>query len=110
VIPIMEQIRDVQADGWRAPGSTLLWDVHSYVSAERAKTGTRDVPDVYGGRNDAYPAASATVSIEYNASEGRHATACRDVPVGSVLLVERAYASVLLQEYGHSHCANCFVK
>lgn len=65
---------------------------------------------LYGGRNDAYPAASDAVAIGYNETEGRHATASKDVPVGQVLLAERAYASVLLREYRHSNCANCCVK
>jgi len=63
-----------------------------------------------GGRNGAHPAASDAVAIGYNETEGRHATASRNVPVGQVLLVERAHASVLLREYCHSHCTNCFVK
>ncbi|XP_025202672.1 SET and MYND domain-containing protein 4 [Melanaphis sacchari] len=76
------------------------------------ETGTTksEEPEVDGGRSDAYPAFSNAVSVEYNEIEGRHAVAGRDVPIGKVLLVERAYASVLLRKYNHSHCTNCFVR
>lgn len=77
---------------------------------ELQKSERQAEPKIYGGRNNAYPAASDALSVEYNATEGRHARATRNVPVGSILLVERAYASVLLQEYSHSNCAHCFVK
>jgi len=65
---------------------------------------------VHGGRSEVYPAFSNAVSVKYNDTEGRHAVAGSDVPVGKVLLVEQAYASVLLREYSHSHCTNCFVR
>ncbi|VVC29601.1 Tetratricopeptide repeat,Tetratricopeptide repeat-containing domain,Tetratricopeptide-like helical [Cinara cedri] len=74
------------------------------------KAGDEPTAGLYGRPNDAYPAASDAVSIEYAEAEGRHAVASRDVPVGSVLLVERAYASVLLREYCHTHCTDCFAK
>lgn len=67
-------------------------------------------PEVYRGQNDVYPAFSNAVSVKYNETEGRHAVAGSYVPVGKVLLTERAYASFLLSEYSHSHCTNCFVR
>lgn len=77
---------------------------------EPTPTGRRKVPRLYGKQNDVYPAISDTVSIEYNETEGRHAMANKDIPVGKVLLTERAYASVLLREFRHSNCTHCFVK
>lgn len=74
------------------------------------KTADGPTAQLYGRSNDAYPAASDAVSVEYAETEGRHAVAGRDVPVGKVLLVERAYASVLLPEYWHTHCTECFTK
>lgn len=81
-----------------------------FVCVEVVKIAKPDGSEVHGGQSDAYPAFSNAVSVEYNETEGRHAVAVRDVPVGKVLLVERAYASVLLREYCHSHCTNCFVR
>lgn len=72
--------------------------------------GKRFAPELYGQRDYTYPAMSDAVSVGYSEAEGRHATASRDVPVGRVLLTERAYASVLLREYCSSHCTNCFAK
>lgn len=67
-------------------------------------------PKVYDGQSEVYPAFSKAVSVKYNETEGRHAVAGSDVPVGKVLLAEHAYASVLLRECSHSHCTNCFVR
>uniref|UniRef100_A0A2S2NHH6 SET and MYND domain-containing protein 4 n=1 Tax=Schizaphis graminum TaxID=13262 RepID=A0A2S2NHH6_SCHGA len=89
---------------------TML-DKDKHVKNGIIETSTNKKPEelrIDGGRNEAYPAFSNAVSVEYNETEGRHAVAGRDVPVGKVLLVERAYASVLLREYNHSHCTNCF--
>lgn len=87
-------------------------DKHAKNGVGIIESGTTKLkePEVDGGRSDAYPAFSNAVTVEYNETEGRHAVAERDVPVGKVLLVERAYASVLLREYNHSHCTNCFVR
>jgi hypothetical protein len=79
-----------------------------YVESTQAER--RKVPRLYGKQNDAYPAISDAVSIEYNEQEGRHAVANQNVPVGKVLLAERAYASVLLREFCHSNCTHCFIK
>ncbi|XP_050521268.1 SET and MYND domain-containing protein 4-like [Daktulosphaira vitifoliae] len=70
----------------------------------------KDSHKLYGAPNDLYPAATNAMKIEYNSLEGRHARASRNIPVGKVILIEKAYASVLLQKYGHSHCTNCFNK
>ncbi|CAI6367479.1 unnamed protein product [Macrosiphum euphorbiae] len=88
----------------------MIKDTHTKNGIMENGTTEPEEPEVYGGRNEVYPAFSNAVSVEYNETEGRHAVAGSDVPVGKVLLAERAYASVLLREYSHSHCTNCFVR
>ncbi|KAL5241356.1 hypothetical protein ACI65C_008766 [Semiaphis heraclei] len=88
----------------------LIKDKHSNNVIMESGTTKPQEPEVYGGQNDVYPAFSNAVSVKYNETEGRHAVAGSDVPVGKVLLTERAYASFLLSEYSHSHCTNCFVR
>lgn len=92
---------------FRSPSSYCQY-THSAEPA--VKSGRRSWPKLYGEPNETHPSASDAVSVVYDEAVGRHAIARRDVPVGKVLLVERAYASVLLEEYSHSHCTHCFVK
>ncbi|KAL5241357.1 hypothetical protein ACI65C_008767 [Semiaphis heraclei] len=88
----------------------LIKDKHSKNVIMESGTTKPQEPEVYRGQNDVYPAFSNAVSVKYNETEGRHAVAGSDVPIGKVLLTERAYASFLLSEYSHSHCTNCFVR
>lgn len=51
--------------------------------------------------------ASDALEICSSAERGRGIYATRDIEVGEVLIVEKPYSSVLLQQYNLSHCNHC---
>lgn len=67
-------------------------------------------PKLPGNNNRDFPAASEAIEIKYDNMKGRFATATRDIGVGEILLVEKPYSGVLLEEYSKTHCQNCFIK
>ncbi|KAI8429547.1 hypothetical protein MSG28_000178 [Choristoneura fumiferana] len=67
-------------------------------------------PKLTGKRNANYPAISDAVQIDYSESQGRYATATRDVKAGELLVVERPHSGVLLGEHSTTHCQHCLMK
>ncbi|XP_063394307.1 SET and MYND domain-containing protein 4 [Cydia fagiglandana] len=67
-------------------------------------------PKLPGKHNPNYPAASEAIEINYSESQGRYATATRDIGAGEVLLIERPHSGVLLSEFSKTHCQHCFTK
>ncbi|XP_057324272.1 SET and MYND domain-containing protein 4-like [Microplitis mediator] len=51
--------------------------------------------------------ASDAVKIKYSKKLGRHLVATRDIKVGEVVLVEKAYVSVHIDETKYSYCWYC---
>lgn len=52
-------------------------------------------------------AAADCLEIKENTQFGRHLVASRDIPVGSVIAIEKAFVSVLSPKNFLNHCAHC---
>lgn len=61
-----------------------------------------------GSQNEKYEAASSLVEFVKDDLAGRYAIASSNISPGDTLIIEKPYCSVLLQEYGKTHCENCF--
>ena len=60
-------------------------------------------------RNPLLPALSSAVRIQYEAGRGRFGVATRDIPAGSLVLVEQPFVSCLDVEREEDHCGHCMV-
>lgn len=67
-------------------------------------------PKLTGKHNPNYPAISDAVQIDYSESQGRYATATRDIKAGELLVVERPHSGVMLGEHSTTHCQHCLMK
>ncbi|KAH0541192.1 SET and MYND domain-containing protein 4-like [Cotesia glomerata] len=54
--------------------------------------------------------ASDAIKLNYSEIYGRHFLATKDIKVGEVILVQKAYASVHNRDYMYSYCWNCSQK
>lgn len=72
--------------------------------------GTKDnpVPPELTSFNDKYIATSKAFDIATSPSKGRYPVAALDIDLGEVLVVEKPFASVLLEECQSTHCHHCF--
>lgn len=57
-------------------------------------------------KSDKIECASNAIEIKYTESQGRHVVATRDIKIGEIILVERAYSQILLEE-PFTHCHEC---
>ncbi|XP_076655257.1 protein-lysine N-methyltransferase SMYD4 [Halictus rubicundus] len=68
--------------------------------------------------NDLYPlkiktynseisCASDAVNIKYSENYGRHVVAARDIDMGEVIALEKAYSTLLDRKKLHVHCSHC---
>lgn len=57
--------------------------------------------------NDIYPCASKAFSIIETENEGRHSIATRDIPIGEIIITEKAFSSVCLPSRFETHCYHC---
>lgn len=58
-------------------------------------------------KNKLYPCASNAFSIVENECEGRQVIATRDIPVGEVIISEKAFTSICLPSSLETHCYQC---
>lgn len=65
---------------------------------------------LFGGPSSVLPNASSAVSLQVSQEEGRFAVVNRRVPAGQVLMAERPYASVLMENKTGFHCTHCYVR
>ncbi|KAK9499021.1 hypothetical protein O3M35_003540 [Rhynocoris fuscipes] len=63
---------------------------------------------IKGNRNKVYTSASNLVDINFSETMGRYAIAAEEIPCGEVIVHEKAYCSVLLNERIKTHCFQCF--
>jgi hypothetical protein len=63
---------------------------------------------VVGGSNPMLPAASNKITIEESMEAGRYVVAASHLEVGDVLVVEKAYASVMRPDKYDTHCHHCY--
>ncbi|EDO31792.1 predicted protein [Nematostella vectensis] len=80
----------------------------SVTHLEEARSGFSTPVQNYG-LHEKFVSISKALDIKYTEEKGRHTIAARDINIGDVLLVEKPFASVLLQEQSKSHCHQCFV-
>ena len=66
------------------------------------------VPEL-GDRNSLLPALSSAVRIQYEEGRGRFGVATRDIPAGSLVLVEQPFVACLDVERMEDHCGHCMV-
>ena len=57
--------------------------------------------------NTTFTSLTDACEVVFSPDRGRYIVAKRDIKPGEVILLERAYASVLLPEYRWSHCHHC---
>lgn len=69
-----------------------------------------EVPKVTDGSSKKLPSASNGVKLSYNASAGRHLTAKKNLKPGDVLIVEKPFASKVMQRFCKSSCGHCLKK
>jgi len=65
------------------------------------------LPSLSGGSHHTFTSLSAKCLVEYTPESGRFITAAEEILPGEVVLVEQAYASVLLPDQYPTHCHHC---
>ncbi|XP_050691384.1 SET and MYND domain-containing protein 4-like isoform X2 [Eriocheir sinensis] len=65
---------------------------------------------LFGGASAVLPNASAAVSLHVSKDEGRFAVVNRKVPAGKVLMAERPYSSVLMDDKSGFNCTHCYAR
>jgi len=87
-------------DGNSKPGQ-ISPQVHLPIPGE-------EVP-VLADAKPSLPALSSSVTIEYEPGRGRFAVANREIPAGSLVIVEKPFVSCLDVEKEEDHCHHCLV-
>ncbi|KAK4311765.1 hypothetical protein Pmani_016759 [Petrolisthes manimaculis] len=65
---------------------------------------------LFEGTSDVLPNASSAVSIQSSQQAGRFAVVTRCVPTGQVLMAEKPYAAVLMDNKNGTHCTHCYTR
>ena len=81
---------------------------HSTDDKESGTDAEQRCPMVVGGSNPMLPCASNKISIEQSMAAGRYVVAASHLEVGDVLVVEKAYASVMRPDKYDTHCHHCY--
>ena len=88
-------------DGNIKPGHITTAQVHLPIPAEEVPVLSDAKPNL--------PALSSAVTIEHEPGRGRFAVANREIPAGSLVLVEKPFVSCLDVEQEEDHCHHCLV-
>ncbi|XP_057367803.1 SET and MYND domain-containing protein 4-like [Daphnia carinata] len=67
----------------------------------------RLAPELNRDRNILLPAASTSIELTDSVDRGRCLVATEDIHIGTTVIVEKAFASILLTEFKESHCHHC---
>ncbi|KAI9562815.1 hypothetical protein GHT06_010270 [Daphnia sinensis] len=67
----------------------------------------RLAPELNRDSNVLLPAASTSIELTDSLDRGRCLVATEDIHIGTTVIVEKAYASILLAEFKESHCHHC---
>ncbi|KAB7507063.1 SET and MYND domain-containing protein 4 [Armadillidium nasatum] len=65
---------------------------------------------LYKGQSKIFPRASSSLILKYTEETGRYMAASEDIPAVNILVRERPFSSVLMQEKRGTFCENCFKK
>ena len=87
-------------DGKSKPGQ-ISTQIHLPIPAEEVPILTDAKPNL--------PALSSAVTIKYEPGRGRFAVANREIPAGSLVLVEKPFVSCLDVDKEEDHCHHCLV-
>ena len=68
------------------------------------------LPTYKTGSNEKYTSLTQDCTVKYADNEGRFIEAKGDIDPGDVVLIEKPFASVLMEEHYNSHCHHCFVR
>jgi len=77
-------------------------------SSSSGETKAEEIPKLEE-RHPQLEALSSAVTIKYDPIRGRFGEANRDIPVGSLILVEKPFVSCLDVEREETHCSHCLV-
>ncbi|CAL8135307.1 unnamed protein product [Orchesella dallaii] len=77
-------------------------------SSTDATYGGTKLPEVVGGRSNYLRACSKGLVLKSNEKKGRFVVANEAFRPGDVILVEKAYVSVLLPQHYHLQCFQCY--
>ena len=58
--------------------------------------------------NQVFPSLSSAIDVVYTPEQGRHLIAKRRIKPGEIVLIEKPFASVVLDNRYYSHCHHCF--
>jgi len=94
-------LKDASRDVWLKDLDSLA--PKSLIEADIETSKAPSLPDCH----PVYPALSNTVGLEESAEFGRYVTASEDLTPGQVVMVERPYCSVTLDEFYKTHCCEC---
>lgn len=67
----------------------------------------RLAPELNRDRNILLPSASTSIELTDSVDRGRCLVATEDIHIGTTVIVEKAFASILLAEFKESHCHHC---
>ncbi|KAF4524928.1 hypothetical protein B566_EDAN013890 [Ephemera danica] len=67
-----------------------------------------EVPSFGDKFNPEVPALSASVSLKYSETFGRHLVANRPIQAGEILIIEKPFAAILFEEFQYCNCSHCF--
>ncbi|XP_063881235.1 SET and MYND domain-containing protein 4-like isoform X2 [Scylla paramamosain] len=77
---------------------------------EEKSTSQSPSANLFCGPSRVLPNASSVVTLQESKDEGRYAVVNRRVPTGQVLMAERPYASVLMENKSGFHCTHCYLR
>uniref|UniRef100_A0A2P2I4E0 SET and MYND domain-containing protein DDB_G0284059-like n=1 Tax=Hirondellea gigas TaxID=1518452 RepID=A0A2P2I4E0_9CRUS len=82
-------------------------DEEEEAGMEKSRHKLPEVPKISLGKNSKLDCASAAVSVVVIEGRGRCVIANRDIRAGSVVMVDKPYASVVNADQLHQRCNNC---
>lgn len=99
-----------------SPGAAPEQDNISFGCGSSSGTSNGDseqhqpqLPEVVGGSGKYLKACSKGLTLKSNANKGRFVVANEAFRPGDVILVEKAYVSVLLPQHYHLQCFQCYL-
>lgn len=96
-------------DSWRESTITRIDQIagkEDFTLITKSKSCEKTLPPLPSS-NPRFPSASGAVEVRYTEDLGRHAVATAPVSTGEVMVVERAYACVIVDAKLGTHCSNC---
>ncbi|XP_073981642.1 SET and MYND domain containing, class 4, member 3 isoform X2 [Rhodnius prolixus] len=93
---------------WQKDVQIMLAVMTKNNAKDEKMSSKKIISKIRGKHNTTYTSAISSVDVKYNEQAGRYAVASADIPCGEILLCEKAYCAVLLNENAKTHCFQCF--